>query len=38
MTEVLDRAKDIMFSDKTLHSLKMTKVMTMQNTIDRKTL
>ena len=30
MTEVLDRAKDIMFSDKTLHSLKMTKVMTRQ--------
>ena len=30
MTEVLDRAKDIMFSDKTLHSLKMAKVMTRQ--------
>jgi NTE family protein len=30
MTEVLDRAKDIMFSDKTLHSLKMTKVMSRQ--------
>ncbi len=30
MTEVMDRAKDIMFSDKTLHSLKMTKVMTRQ--------
>jgi NTE family protein len=30
MTEVLDRAKDIMFSDKTQHSIKMTKVMTRQ--------
>jgi NTE family protein len=30
MTEVLDRAKDIMFSDKTLHSLKMAKIMTRQ--------
>ena len=30
MTEVMDRAKDIMFSDKTLHSLKMAKVMTRQ--------
>ena len=30
MTEVLDRTKDIMFSDKTLHSLKMAKVMTRQ--------
>lgn len=30
MTEVLDRAKDIMFSDKTQHSLKMTKLMTRQ--------
>ena len=30
MTEVLDRAKDIMFSDKTIHSLKMAKVMTRQ--------
>ena len=30
MTEVLDRAKDIMFSDKTLHSLKMSKIMTRQ--------
>jgi NTE family protein len=30
MTEVLDRAKDIMFSDKTLHNLKMAKVMTRQ--------
>jgi NTE family protein len=30
MTEVLDRAKDIMFSDKTKHSIKMTKIMTRQ--------
>ncbi|GKS60549.1 hypothetical protein YTPLAS21_00070 [Candidatus Nitrosocosmicus sp.] len=30
MTEVMDRAKDIMFSDKTKHSLKMTKIMTRQ--------
>lgn len=30
MNEVLDRAKDIMFSDKTLHSLKMAKIMTRQ--------
>ncbi|HYF99765.1 MAG TPA: patatin-like phospholipase family protein [Candidatus Saccharimonadales bacterium] len=30
MTEVLDRAKDIMFSDKTQHSIKMTKIMTRQ--------
>lgn len=30
MTEVLDRAKDIMFCDKTLHSLKMSRVITRQ--------
>jgi NTE family protein len=30
MNEVMDRAKDIMYSDKTLHSLKMAKVMTRQ--------
>ena len=30
MTEVLDRAKDIMFSDKTKHSIKMTRIMTRQ--------
>ena len=30
MTEVLDRAKDIIFSDKTMHNLKMSKVMTRQ--------
>lgn len=30
MVEVMDRAKDIMFSDKTKHSLKMTKLMTRQ--------
>jgi NTE family protein len=30
MTEVLDRAKDIIFSDKTIHNLRMSKVMTRQ--------
>ena len=30
MTEVLDRVKDIIFSDKTMHNLKMSKVMTRQ--------
>lgn len=30
MTEVLDRSKDIMFSDKTKHSIKMAKIMTRQ--------
>lgn len=30
MTEVFDRAKDIMFCDKTKHSLKMSKIMTRQ--------
>jgi NTE family protein len=30
MNEVMDRAKDIMYSDKTLHNLKMAKVMTRQ--------